>query len=168
MIAAPQFRDGMALLASAVHVVTTDGPSGRAGFTASAVCSVSDDPPTLLVCVNRSAATHRVLLGNGVLCVNVLSAAHEPLSALFADRQAPMARRFSAARWSALETGAPALDDALVSFDGRIAQSHDVGTHTIFYVWLSAMRRGEDATPAGLAWFGRRYHHLGVPTPTSP
>jgi len=48
-----QFRDAMARLGAAVNIVTTDGTAGRAGFTASAVCSVTDDPPTLLVCLNR-------------------------------------------------------------------------------------------------------------------
>jgi flavin reductase len=162
MIATHEFRDGMSLLTGAVNVITTDGPAGRAGFTASAVCSVSDDPPTLLVCVNRSAQTHRVLVGNGVLCVNVLAAAQEPLSVLFSSRQASMEDRFEAAPWSTLETGAPVLDGALVSFDGRIAQTHDVGTHTIFYVWLSAIRRADTPEPVALAYFGRRYHHLGT------
>jgi hypothetical protein len=50
-----QFRDAMARLGAAVNIVTTDGTAGRAGFTASAVCSVTDDPPTLLVCLNRSS-----------------------------------------------------------------------------------------------------------------
>nr|WP_269530312.1 flavin reductase [Asaia astilbis] len=54
------FRDAMARLASAVTIITTDGENGRHGFTASAVCSVSDDPATLLVCVNRSASTMRI------------------------------------------------------------------------------------------------------------
>ena len=46
-VSAPDYRDAMARLGAAVHVITTDGPGGRAGFTASAVCSVTDDPPTL-------------------------------------------------------------------------------------------------------------------------
>lgn len=50
------FRDAMAHVGAAVNIITTDGPAGRAGFTASAVCSVTDAPPTLLVCLNRSAS----------------------------------------------------------------------------------------------------------------
>ena len=49
------FRDAMARLGAAVNIITTGGPAGRGGFTASAVCSVTDDPPTLLVCMNRNA-----------------------------------------------------------------------------------------------------------------
>ena len=47
------FRDAMARLGAAVNIITTGGPAGRGGFTASAVCSVTDEPPTLLVCMNR-------------------------------------------------------------------------------------------------------------------
>ena len=50
------FRDAMSCMGAAVNIITTDGPAGRAGFTASAVCSVTDTPPTLLVCLNRFAA----------------------------------------------------------------------------------------------------------------
>ena len=50
------FRDAMACVGAAVNIITTDGPAGRAGFTASAVCSVTDSPPTLLVCLNRGAS----------------------------------------------------------------------------------------------------------------
>ena len=47
------YRDAMARFAGAVHVLTTDGPAGRRGTTVIAACSVSDNPPTVLVCVNR-------------------------------------------------------------------------------------------------------------------
>lgn len=56
------FRDAMSSLAAAVNVITTDGPGGRAGFTATAVCSVTDQPPTLLVCINRSASVYETFI----------------------------------------------------------------------------------------------------------
>src|SRR5471030_2587971 len=63
-----EYRDAMAHIGSAVNIITTDGPAGRAGFTASAVCSVTDSPPTLLVCLNRSASVYPVFKENQVLC----------------------------------------------------------------------------------------------------
>ena len=51
-----EYREAMSRLGAAVSVITTDGPAGPSGFTASAVCSVTDAPPTLLVCLNRSAS----------------------------------------------------------------------------------------------------------------
>src|SRR5436305_12715569 len=73
-VEAAQFREAMAQLGAAVHVVTTAGPAGTAGFTATAVCSVSDQPATLLVCVNRRRQVTPILDTNRVLCVNTLRA----------------------------------------------------------------------------------------------
>ena len=161
MIPTTDFRNGMALLAGAVNVITTDGPAGPAGFTASAVCSVTDQPPTLLVCMNRSSFAHRFFVENRVLCVNVLASTQEALSGLFSDRQVTMTERFTRAPWTALHTGAPALDGVLVNFDAEIVQVHEVGTHSIFYAELRALRLGEQGG-AGLAYFNRGYHHLGA------
>jgi flavin reductase (NADH) len=58
-----QFRNAMASLGAAVNVITTDGSRGRCGITASAVCSVTDTPPTMLVCINQSSYMHDVLHG---------------------------------------------------------------------------------------------------------
>lgn len=68
------FRDAMSCMGAAVNIITTDGPAGRAGFTASAVCSVTDTPPTLLVCLNRGASVWPAFNENRTLCVNTLSA----------------------------------------------------------------------------------------------
>ena len=81
-----RYREGMARLGAAVNLVTTEGPGGRAGFTASAVCSVSDQPPTLLVCLNRSASVYATFMRNRVLCVNTLSHDQETLSQRFGGK----------------------------------------------------------------------------------
>lgn len=115
------FRDAMSCMGAAVNIITTDGPAGRAGFTASAVCSVTDTPPTLLVCLNRGASVWPVFNENRTLCVNTLSAGQEPLSNLFGGKT-PMEHRFAAARWQTGVTGCPQLEEALVSFDCRISR----------------------------------------------
>lgn len=99
------FRDAMAHAYAAVNIITTDGPAGRAGFTASAVCSVTDTPPTLLVCLNRSASVWPVFSEHHTLCVNTLAAGQEALSTLFGGKTA-MDERFAAADW---QTGMPAV-----------------------------------------------------------
>ncbi|EQM77156.1 NADH-dependent FMN reductase RutF [Stutzerimonas stutzeri] len=153
------YRDAMARLAAAVNVITTDGPCGRAGFTATAVCSVTDDPPTLLVCLNRSASPHPAVIGNGTLCINTLASDHQALSNLFGGKT-PMAERFAAASWSTWATGAPVLDDAVASFDCRISQISSVGTHDILYCEVLALRRRDSAD--GLVYFDRRYHEVSA------
>src|SRR6266481_9601490 len=76
-VGAAAFRDAMCRLGAAVHVVTSAGPGGKTGFTATAVCSVSDQPATLLVCLNRRAKSAPLLAQNGVFCVNTLGADEE-------------------------------------------------------------------------------------------
>ncbi len=146
----------MSRLVGAVTVITTDGPAGPGGFTASAVCSVTDDPPMLLACMNRISRQHAVFKANGVLCVNVLSAAQEEVSRTFASA-ATVAERFQGERWIVLETGAPALDNALVNFDARIAQTVEAGSHSIFLCDVVTVRIAPEGH-AGLAYYGRKYH----------
>lgn len=132
MIEANDFRNAMSLLTSAVNVVTTAGASGRHGFTASAVCSVTDTPPTLLVCMNTASRSHAHFIENETLTVNVLGAQHQHISNVFSSKLTSE-ERFKHGTWTKLKTGAPVLEDALVSFDCQIEQIQEVGTHTILF-----------------------------------
>jgi len=156
-IASEDYRDAMAGLGAAVSIITTDGPAGRAGFTASAVCSVTDDPPTLLVCLNRTSSAHASVAGNKLVCVNVLSAQQEPLSRLFGGK-VPIAERFAAAVWSTLETGAPVLSDCAVAFDCQIANVTTVGTHDVLFCRVVALQRS--GLTENLIYLGRAYHSV--------
>jgi len=153
------YREAMARLGAAVSVITTDGPHGRCGFTASAVCSVTDDPPTLLVCMNRDGPLNGIFKANQVMCVNVLTSAQRELSPLFAGMvDADMDARFAQADWSTLSTGAPVLGGAVASFDCRIAQVTEVGTHSVLFGEVAALSFG--AAQDGLIYFARAYHSL--------
>lgn len=154
------FREGMSRLIGAVTVITTDGPAGPGGFTASAVCSVTEDPPMLVVCMNRNSRQHKVFSSNGVLCVNVLTADQEKISRTFSGA-ATVEERFQVDRWSVLGTGAPALQNALVNFDTRIVQTIEAGTHSIFLCGIDTVRIKPEDHP-GLAYFGRKYHPVGA------
>jgi flavin reductase len=151
------YREAMARLGAAVNVITSDGPGGLRGFTASAVCSVTDDPPTLLVCLNRTSDSNTALKANRVLCVNTLSAAQAHLSPIFAGMtEHEVQARFDEARWTTLVTGAPVLENAVVSFDCRIVQVTEVGTHSVFFCEVDALQYSE--AHEGLIYFGRAYH----------
>ncbi len=152
-----EFREAMSHLAAAVNVVTTDGPGGRAGFTASAVCSVTDEPPTLLVCINRNASAYLAFADNSTLCVNVLSADHQDVSNAFGGKT-PMAERFAHAEWTTRETGAPVLADALAHFECRISQRVRVGTHEVMFCEIVSMATCDESQC--LLYFDRRYHQL--------
>jgi flavin reductase (DIM6/NTAB) family NADH-FMN oxidoreductase RutF len=153
------YRDGMASVAGHVHLITTAGPAGTSGFTAIAVASVSDDPPTLLVCLNRKSANGGLIEANGVFAVNALGSDAEVLAETFAGRRGLSgAARFKEGLWTPLVTGSPTLDTALVSFDCRVIDAKPIATHTIFIGRVEAIRLGADG-PA-LAYFGRGYRQI--------
>lgn len=151
------FRNAMSTLAAAVNVVTTDGPGGQAGFTATAVCSVCDEPPTLLVCLNRGASVYDVFNRNDILCVNTLTDSQSDLSNLFGGKSS-MEDRFAAANWEQSVTGAPVLEDALVSFDCIISKRVNVGTHDILFCEVAGVRQADEA--GSLVYFDRGYRRL--------
>ena len=150
------FREAMSRLGAAVHVVTTAGPAGKAGFTATAVCSVSDAPAMLLVCLNRRSKSAPLLAQNGVFCVNTLPASEEKLADLFAGRSGVhLDQRFAVGEWSTLKTGAPVLASAVVAFDCRTVETKAVGSHNVVFGAVEAVRLGPPG--AALVYHERAY-----------
>ena len=155
------FRAGMARVAAAVNIITTDGPAGKTGFTATAMCSITDTPPTLLVCFNRSSERNVYFKENRILCVNTLSANQETLAGVFAGatKCTPL-ERFEHGHWSTLATGAPVLTEALASFDCRITEIQEIGTHSLFFCEVEAVRLGGEGQ--GLGYLSRAFHRIGA------
>jgi flavin reductase (DIM6/NTAB) family NADH-FMN oxidoreductase RutF len=108
-ISRTEFRNAMARVCAPVNVITTKGEAGRGGFTATAMCSVTDEPPTLLVCMNSRSAQTELFIENGRFCVNVLTQEHKTLAASFAGREADMEARYADAEWTDLPSGNQAL-----------------------------------------------------------
>lgn len=158
------FREAMARLAAAVNIITSDGPAGLCGSTASAVCSVSDEPPILLVCINRASRNNRILKSNQRLCINVLRADQQALALEFSRAGSDAQARFSSGDWShtdadlTSEKTLPALTDALVSLDCSITDSTEIGTHTVFYCTVNGARFGTQGN--ALVYFGRDFHAI--------
>jgi flavin reductase len=158
-VSASLFRDAMCCFGAAVNVVTTDGELGRAGFTATAVCSVSDEPPTILICVLRSSQAGIALRKNGVLCVNVLRADDLLVADTFAGRSGIWGEdRFRSGAWGSMTTRAPVLQTALAALDCRVFETKDVGSHCVFLAHVEAIHIGKDGSP--LLYFQRRYGTL--------
>lgn len=154
-----QFRNAMAHLSAAVNVITTAGPLGRCGITASAVCSVTDTPPTLLVCLNRSSAMRSIFEGNQRVCVNVLSGEHELLARHFAGMtEVPMEERFKWPIWDDGADGVPVLRDALANLEGEIVDVKEVGSHSIMFI--KADRISVRAEGDGLVYFARKFNRV--------
>lgn len=150
-----EFRDAMSRVCAPVNVITTNGPAGRGGFTATAMCSVTDEPPTLLVCMNGKSAQSGLFLENRRFCVNVLANDHQELAGYFAGKQADMSARYAAAHWVDMPSGSQALADAMVSFDCRLVEAKLVGTHNIFIGQVIGIRSRPDGE--ALLYFDRNY-----------
>jgi flavin reductase len=161
-IVSPQaFKDAMSRLGAAVNVITTAGPGGTCGFTASAVCSVSADTPSLLVCMNKRSTQTTAFRKNRVLCVNTLAADQKELSQIFAGVGGHAMRdRFAQADWDILASGAPVLRGSLVSFDCRVERIVTCGSHNVFFCHVVAVNTV--AAPCALMYFQRSYHALGA------
>lgn len=123
-------RAGMRRLAASVCVITAVDSSGeRQAMTATAVTSVSDDPASLLVCINRQASLHDVIAQSQRFAVNVLSADQADISALCAGKE-PGETRFSLGSWGDAN-GLPYLRDAQAVFFCHTARQMTHGTHLI-------------------------------------
>jgi len=133
------FKEGMRQLTAGVTIVTTAIGNEHRGLTATAVCSLSAEPPTLLACVNREAGAHDPTLQSRVFCVNLLAAHHRDLAALFANPD-NVEERFESGEWGVLESGAPVLMDSLASFDCILGQTMRADTHTVLTGRVQAVR----------------------------
>jgi flavin reductase (NADH) len=153
------FRNAMANLPAAVNIVTTAGPAGRCGITATAVCSVSDTPPTLLFCINRNSTTVKTFEENRNICINVLPAECDELAKHFAGMSGLcMEDRFKEADWIIDGAAVPRLASALVSLGGHIVDVAQVGTHAVLFARIDdiAIRGDADA----LVYFDRSFRRV--------
>lgn len=133
------FKLGMRRLAAGVCLLTTQCADGsRRGMTATAVCSVSAAPPTLLACINRGNSTYEAIRACGFFAVNVLSLEDRPLADLFA-RLVPPEEKFASGLWYRRITGAPLLESALAAFDCKVSQEVAIGTHGILFGEIQAV-----------------------------
>lgn len=150
------YREAMSRLVAAVHVVTTDGAEGRAGFTATAVVSVSDSPPTLLVCLNRRVTTAPRFHASGVFVVNMLAGGQEAVAQAFGGRLGLAAdQRFGVGEWHRGRLGAPVLAGALANFECRMVEVRTIATHDVLVGRVESVTLG--AAREGLAYVGRNY-----------
>lgn len=131
------FKQGMRRLGASVCIITTRRPDGtRSGLTATAVCSLSADPPMLLACLNRSSNTYAPIVEAGVFAVNVLSLEDAAVADRFAGTL-PGPEKFGLGAWIEGATGAPMLSTAMAAFDCAVDRVVEAGTHGVL---LGAVR----------------------------
>lgn len=144
-ITSDEFKLGMRHIAAAVNVISTIENDEPRGMLATAVCSVCAEPPTLLVCINKSTSMHAAVVKTGHFCVSVLDERQFDTASKFLSVNG--AERFNLCDWDTLVTGAPAIRNALVNFDAKVDNAVEAGSHTVFFGKVVAIRFANEGRP---------------------
>lgn len=159
-----KFKAGMSHVAGAVWVVTTLHEGLPWGLTATAVCSFTAEPPTLLACVNRDSDAHSRIVASRRLCLNLMRASQSDIASRFSGRDGHKAQaRFDGVPWHFSPSGVPMLDGCLANFDCELVSSYDARSHTAF---VCGVMEVEDSTETGrdpLIYFRRDFTTIQAP-----
>ena len=125
-----EFRAALGRFASGVTVITTRDDENRLhGITVSAFCSVSLEPPLILVCIDKQAGSHHAFEQSRAFIVNILREDQQYLSDRFASH---LSDKFDGVKYRAGIENLPVLEDVLVNLECRLVNGHDNGDHTIY------------------------------------
>jgi flavin reductase (DIM6/NTAB) family NADH-FMN oxidoreductase RutF len=154
------FRMLMRNVPAQVNIIASGKPGHRFGLTATAVCSLTDTPPTVLVCINRRVGAHDAIIENGLFSINALAAGQDDVAVMFSGQPGVKGEsRFSAGRWSEGRTGVPILAGAVCTLECRLADIKPASTHTIVFGEIVAGTAHDEVTP--LVYLRGNYLALG-------
>jgi flavin reductase (DIM6/NTAB) family NADH-FMN oxidoreductase RutF len=143
-VSSDEFRSALGRFPSGVTVVTTTAADGSdQGMTVSAFCSVSLDPPLVLICIEKTASIYEALVQAPWFVVNILSAGQEQIARRFSIVDID---RFEGVGYSRSQNGIAILDDVLGVVECKAHSMHDAGDHTIIVGEVEATR-AETGTP---------------------
>lgn len=140
------FKQAMRRLAATATIICTSDGNERFGMSATAVTSLSTDPPSLLVCVNRNASIHPSLAVDRSFSVNVLQAQHQNLCIAFGGKVAP-ADRFDDEQWATDSGGVPYLSGAGATVFCKVSKVIDHASHSIVIGDVYAASTTETGSP---------------------
>lgn len=150
------FRESMARLAATVHILTALHEGQRFGMTITAASSLSADPMSIIISVNRQAAMHQAILQSRRLCLNMLGPGHEELAMRFAGTLGHRGdTRFDAGDWICGDDHPPMLNDAAAALQCELAGAHAFGTHDVMLCAVQHIYLGP--RPTALVYANRRY-----------
>lgn len=152
------FRAAMARFPGAVTIVTALSGNERRGITATAVCSVTAEPPSLLVCLNRKTGTCAAVRDSGIFNVNLLRGDGGEIAMRFAGAGGVTGEdKFLAGNWRQDVRGLPLLSEAVVSFGCEVAETIEAGSHAIFIGTITEITFG---TGEPLLYEQSKFHRL--------
>lgn len=153
------FRASMRLAAASVSLVTARDAAGAwYGMAVTSAGSLSMDPPSMMVAVNRTASIHPVIASTGYFTLNLMDESHLGLLERF-SRSDMRHQRFSPDDWTSTGKGGPVLKGALCAHVCTVAETHEFGTHTVFFGRVDEVLLTESlaVNPAPILWLnGKR------------
>lgn len=151
------FRESMRLVASSVSLVTARDAAGNwHGMAVTSAGSLSMDPPSMMVAVNRTASIYPVIVDSGYFTLNLMDESHAALLEPFA-RSEMRDRRFIDDAWAPAGPSGPVLTGALCSHVCKVAETHDFGTHSVFFGAIDDVILHESASHGPILWLnGKR------------
>lgn len=152
------FKNTLSRFASGVTVVTTRCNGEKHGMTASSFCSVSLNPPLVLVCIARQVRSHCLIERSGVFAVNILSADQLEWGMRFAGMKPDIEDRFAGIKDIIAVTDSPILPGTLGWLDCELRHSYDGGDHTIFVGEVVAGDTSQKDNP--LLYYNRAWREL--------
>ncbi|MDZ4311463.1 MAG: flavin reductase family protein [Cypionkella sp.] len=156
------FRSSMRVAAASVSLVTArDESGGFHGMAVTSAASLSMEPPSMMVAVNRSASIFPVISRTGRFCLNLMNDDHGGLLECF-SRSDMRERRFTPEHWAEGLGGLPTLRGALSVHVCTVAAAHDFGTHTVFFGQVDDVILPEPMAqnPAPIIWLNGTRRHL--------
>ena len=153
------FKGAMRRFATGVTIVTTKNGETIHGFTVNAFASVTADPPTVLVCVNRTARAHPLISESAVFCVNILGLEQQALAERFQSGEPH--ERFAGVAHRAGPSGSPIFDGVLAYVDCSVEEEHTSGTHTIF---IGRVLEAFEREGPPLGYYDRAYRDFAIST----
>ena len=152
------FRAAMARFPGAVTIVSAMADGERRGITATAVCSVTAEPPSVLVCLNRKTGTCAAVAETGMFNVNLLAGDGGEVAMRFAGQGGVTGEdKFAAGTWGEDARGMPILRDSVVSLSCEVTERMEAGSHSVFIGRIVAIETGEGAA---LIYEQSRFHRL--------
>ena len=151
------FKAANRRFATGVTIVTTRNGDVIHGFTVNAFASVTAEPPTVLVCVNRTARAHPIITESGGFCVNILALEQQALAEKFQGGEPH--ERFNGVTHRSGPSGSPILDGVLAYFDCSVDEELNSGTHTIF---IGKVLEAGDREGAPLGYYDRAYRNFAI------
>jgi len=151
------FKAANRRFATGVAIVTTRNGDAIHGFTVNAFASVTAEPPTVLICVNRTARAHPIITESGSFCVNILALEQKPLAEKFQSGEPH--ERFNDVVHRSGPSGSPILDGVLAYFDCKVDEELNSGTHTIF---IGTVLEAGEREGAPLGYFDRAYRDFKI------